>query len=415
MIAIGSMIHLFLPYPQAVRGDKRRQVCLNGHNCQLPMMEGNDLDMDLNVRRAGIRPRHGRVKAAAALLLAAGLLLGGCGSPASVQPTSAPTSAPAPESPSPEPSPSAPPEPAGPGAPLTGLPLADGAALTERPYAVMVNNFSAARPQSGLTHADMLWEVLAEGGITRLIAVFQSDAGYKGAVGPVRSIRPYLIEIGESFHGVLTHAGASTDAYDILQHQGKPYLDEISNAGGYYWRDKTRKAPHNLYTDLEKITKIAGRKGYLKSAGGPSYTFSSSPAVDAASPAATFVELKFQLQNYKVSYEYDAGSATYKRFIDGKPHEDRETKEQLSAANLVVIGAKHRAYDDYGRLEVGLKDGGPALLIQRGQVMEAQWKRGADGSFRLEKDGRELSFVPGKTFWHVMPLDPSLEGHVSYS
>ncbi|CDN45611.1 hypothetical protein BN871_IF_00080, partial [Paenibacillus sp. P22] len=62
MIAIGSMIHLFLPYPQAVRGDKRRQVCLNGHNCQLPMMEGNDLDMDLNVRRAGIRPRHGRVK-----------------------------------------------------------------------------------------------------------------------------------------------------------------------------------------------------------------------------------------------------------------------------------------------------------------------------------------------------------------
>ncbi|MGU3472823.1 DUF3048 domain-containing protein [Paenibacillus sp. D51F] len=371
--------------------------------------------MHMELRTPGLltRPRH--LKTAAALLLAAGLLLGGCGSPASVQPTAAPTSAPAPESPSPEPSPSAPAEQAGPAAPLTGLPLADGAALTARPYTVMVNNFSAARPQSGLTHADMLWEVLAEGGITRLIAVFQSDTVYKGAIGPVRSIRPYLIEIGESFHGVLTHAGASTDAYDILQHQGKPYLDEISNAGGYYWRDKTRKAPHNLYTDLEKITKIADRKGYLKSAGGPSYTFSPNASVDAASPAATHVELRFQLQNYKVSYEYDSGSDVYKRFIDGKPHEDRESKEQLAAGNLVVIGANHRAYDDYGRLEVGLKDGGPALLIQRGQVMEAQWKRGADGSFRLEKDGRELSFVPGKTFWHVMPLDPSLEGHVTYS
>ena len=365
---------------------------------------------------AGLRPQRSRKMLRTAMLPAVmvllGSLLGGCfGGTTAMEPNPSPvaTDGGGIASPSPSPSPSAPPT-----APLTGLPLSSGAALTVRPYTVMVNNFSAARPQSGLTHADMLWEVLAEGGITRLIAIFQSDTGYTGSIGPVRSIRPYLINIGESFHGVLTHAGASTDAYAILQRQHKPYLDEISNAGGYYWRDKTRKAPHNLYTDLEKISTIAGRKGYLKSPGGPAYTFNAEPSVPADAPAASDVELKFQLKDYKVSYQYDEAKGIYLRSINGKPHEDRETHEELSAANLVVLGAQHHTYDDYGRLEIGVDDGGPAVLVERGHALTAQWKRAEDGSFRIVKDGQELSFVPGRTFWHVVPLTPSFEEHVNF-
>lgn len=91
-------------------------------------------------------------------------------------------------------------------APLTGLPVDE--AITRRPLAVMINNAPAARPQSGLSSADIILEVLAEGGITRFIAIFQSE-GAAETVGPVRSIRPYLIELGESYDGVLVHAGGS--------------------------------------------------------------------------------------------------------------------------------------------------------------------------------------------------------------
>ena len=80
----------------------------------------------------------------------------------------------------------------------------------------MVNNAPAARPQSGLSAADIIIEVLAEGGITRFIAIFQSEGGAE-SVGPIRSIRPYLIELGESYDGVLIHAGGSPEAYSILQ------------------------------------------------------------------------------------------------------------------------------------------------------------------------------------------------------
>ncbi|MEC2346879.1 DUF3048 domain-containing protein, partial [Paenibacillus barengoltzii] len=122
------------------------------------------------------------------------------------------------------------PEPAAPAytAPLTGLPLEEP--LTRRPLAIMINNAPAARPQSGLIDADVVYEVLAEGGVTRLVSIFHSQAD-NAKIGPIRSIRPYMIDLGESYHGVLVHAGASNEAFAILQRQHKEDLDEITNAG----------------------------------------------------------------------------------------------------------------------------------------------------------------------------------------
>jgi uncharacterized protein YodC (DUF2158 family) len=91
------------------------------------------------------------------------------------------------------------------------------------------------------------------------------------------------------------------------------------------------------------------------------------------------------------------------------------TKEQLTATNIVVIGAKHHTYDDYGRLEIDLKSGGPAVLIELGKAVECTWERGADGAVHLMKDGQELPFVPGKTFFHIVPMSPSFAQHVKYS
>ncbi len=296
-------------------------------------------------------------------------------------------------------------------APLTGLKLETAAAA--RPIVVMINNFAAARPQSGLTNADVVWEVLAEGGITRLIAVFQSTEALTDTVGPIRSIRPYLIDIGDSYGGVLAHAGASNDGYAILQRRDKPYLDEISNAGSYFWRSKERNAPHNLYSSLEKLREGAESKKYKTDVTVPAYTFTEGGAAEAGAPA-TGITIRFMLQNYKVGYEYDAVSGLYKRSIGEKPHIDMNNNEQLTAANLVVLGASHKTLDSEGRLAVDLTKGGPAMLFQKGKMIELDWVRSPDGMIRIVKDGAEAAFVPGKTFFHIVPSKTALTEHVTW-
>ncbi|MBD3921026.1 DUF3048 domain-containing protein [Paenibacillus sp. PR3] len=295
-------------------------------------------------------------------------------------------------------------------APLTGLPADQE--LKQRPIAVSVNNFKAARPQSGLTQADIVWEVLAEGGITRLIAVFQSST-FTDPIGPIRSIRPYLIDIAESYKSVIVHAGASTDAYDLLQHHNKDYLDEITNAGPYYWRDKTRKAPHNLYSDLTKMRAGADKKKYQAEVTIPTVPFAAEGAGAYDGPA-TNIDIKFLLEDYKVSYAYDAAKNLYMRSINGEPHIDKNNDEQLSAANVVVLGADHKTLDDYGRLGVNLTSGGKAVLFQNGQAVACEWTRQGTDIIRIMKDGKELPMLPGHTYYHIVPNNPTFEKHLVY-
>ncbi|MNW49879.1 putative lipoprotein YerB precursor [compost metagenome] len=293
--------------------------------------------------------------------------------------------------------------------PLSGKPLDEP--ITKRPLAVMINNAPAARPQSGLNGADIVYEVLAEGGITRFIAIFHS--GEEGAkIGPVRSIRPYMIDIGESYHGVLVHAGASNDAFAIIQRQHKEDLDEITNAGAYFWRDKSRKAPHNLYSNVEKLTEGALKRNYdMEDTNVPAYTFrSEDDSVEGA--AANSVEVKFQLSNYLVTYEYDAETKLYKRFINGKPHNDLDTGEPITATNVVILGADHKVLDDVGRIEVNLEIGGKAVLLQRGKMIEGQWVRKSNDVIRFVKDNEEIPFYPGTTYFNIVPNQPDFDSHI---
>lgn len=292
-------------------------------------------------------------------------------------------------------------------APLTGLPTEEP--VTRKPLAVMINNAPAARPQSGLGQADIIYEVLAEGGVTRLIAIYQSG-DETTRIGPVRSIRPYMIDLGESYHGVLVHAGASNDAYAILQRQRKEDLDEISNAGAYFWRDKSRKAPHNLYTNIEKLLEGAAKRNYaIEDKEVPTYQFR-----DEADPAGEGipvqkVEVKFQLDNYRVSYEYDSAVKQYKRSVNDAPHNDLDTGSQLTAANVVIMGADHKVLDEVGRLSVNLEMGGEAVIFQRGQMIRGQWIRKSGDIIRFVKDNVEIPFYPGITYVNVVPNEPVFE------
>lgn len=199
---------------------------------------------------------------------------------------------------------------------------------------VMVNNFASARPQSGLSQADILLECLAEGDITRIVAIFQSRM-FEEPIGPVRAIRPYFIDIGQSFHALQVHAGGSPDAYTMISEKRIEDLDEITNAGPYFWRESFRKAPHNLYTSLPKLKSGAQKKGYAWETdnASPAYSFqaSSGGAVEAMAGAAAHgpkVDVTFLSKNYVVSYAYDAQRRIYQRSINGAKHIDLNNQEQ---------------------------------------------------------------------------------------
>ncbi|QJD84755.1 DUF3048 domain-containing protein [Cohnella herbarum] len=296
-------------------------------------------------------------------------------------------------------------------APLTGLPAESE--VSNRPFAVMINNLKPARPQSGLTQADIVWELLAEGGITRFAAVFQSKE-FTDPIGPIRSIRPYFIQVGEFYSGVLVHAGASNDAFAILQRQHKEDLDEITNAGAYFYRDKSRKAPHNVYSTLEQLRAGAEKRKYSNTATMPLLSFNSAPTQLATAAAATQIDIKFMLSDYKVSYAYDSVKAVYSRSINGEPHIDKNNDQQLTATNLVVLSAKHDIKDDVGRLVVDLNSGGKAILFQNGKAIPCEWERKEGDVIRLVKDGQELPFLPGVTYYHVVPNSTALDQHVTY-
>lgn len=341
-----------------------------------------------------------------------GLTLTGCGGN-NDEPTLAPTQT-AVETSTPTPTETATPTPtpvAAFTAPLTGLPVEQEVAT--RPFAVMINNLAPARPQSGLTQADTVWELLAEGGITRLIAVFQSH-NFTDPIGPVRSIRPYFLKVGEFYNSVLVHVGASNDALAILQKQKKQTLDEINNAGAYFYRDKTRKAPHNVYTTLEKLRAGADARKYDKTYTLPQLTFDPAPPALASAAPGTKLDIKFMLQDYKVSYSYDSTTSLYQRFINDKPHIDKNNDRQLTATNLVVMAAKYVTYDDYGRLELDLDRGGDAVLFQQGKAIPCKWERKEGDIVRLVKDGQELPFLPGVTYYHVVPNSKALSSYLTY-
>lgn len=295
-------------------------------------------------------------------------------------------------------------------APLTGLSITEPS--NRRAITVMVNNAPQARPQAGLNEADIMYEVLAEGGLTRLIAIYQS-ADVVTKIGPVRSIRPYMIELGESYHGVLAHAGGSTDAYAILQRQKKADLDEIYNASKFFWRDKSRKAPHNLYTSLEKLIEGANYRKYdMEDQEIPTYKFHDE-ATEVQGDYAKQFDVKFQLKKYVVSYTYDEASKTYKRSINNEPHQDADTKEQLSATNVIVLGADHKTLDDVGRLSINLDLGGDAMLFQHGKVIKGTWIHKADDVIRFVKDNTEVPLYPGKTHFLIVPNNPDFNSHIT--
>lgn len=286
--------------------------------------------------------------------------------------------------------------------PLSGTIAADEAS-TKRPVtAIMIENSTDARPQSGLKQAGVVFEAVAEGGITRFVALYQETQ--PSIIGPVRSVRPYYVEWAAAFDPSMAHVGGSAKALSLIRSGTYGVdIDQFFN-GGSYWRATDRYAPHNVYTSFEKLHALNIAKGHTSS------SFTGFPRKDdekILAATASTIAINVSSGAYNVQYNYDQTSKTYLRSEGGAPHMDRE---EGRIAPKVVIALKvpvMQGFEDGYREQIPTTGSGKAYIFQDGSVQEVMWtKSSATSQLSFTGvDNKPVSLNRGQTW--ITALDPS--------
>jgi hypothetical protein len=282
-------------------------------------------------------------------------------------------------------------------APLTGLGI--DKPTMDRPIMVMVENTPIARPQTGLNDADVVYEILAEGEITRFVAVYQSKL--PEVIGPVRSIRPYFVEIGKGLDAIIIHAGWSQDAMNKIIQLKVDHLDQVYGDDRYYWRDNTRKKPHNLYTSIEKISQAAIDKKFHTEWRNPELKFISSMDPKLVGQTVNNITIPY-IAGYEVGYTYNKESGLFSRSMMGEPHKDKVSGKPIEATNVIICEAAHQILDAAGRRAVNIHGPGKGYLLQEGKMKEVNWEE-KNGFIRVNDETGELGLLPGKTWIQFVP------------
>ena len=288
--------------------------------------------------------------------------------------------------------------------PLTGAETTE--TLTKRPVtAIMIENSTDARPQSGLKDAGIVYEAVAEGGITRFVALYQESR--PGLVGPIRSVRPYYVEWASAYDPAIAHVGGSYRARQMASSGMYGVdMDQFFN-GSSYWRTNDREPPHNVYTNFDKLDTLREKKGKTASTF-TGFTRIAIPKKNAPKtavttlPAATTIDIGVSSGAYAVHYDYDATSGTYPRSHNGVAHTDREGGR---LAPTVVVAIKVNEFtalegtDGY-REQITTTGSGQAYVFQQGTVIEATWSRDSEKSPLVLRDGAgvEIALARGQTW-----------------
>lgn len=278
--------------------------------------------------------------------------------------------------------------------PLTGLGTDDP--VDYRPFGVMIENSSSARPQTGLYQADIVYEVLSEGSITRFLAFYHSEKPER--IGPVRSARDYYIKLNNGYNGIYVSAGWSPAAREMIQSGQADHVNGLTYDGRYFTRAADRKAPHNLYTSYEDLMKAADHAKLKVTGEAPTQLFLNKDSMISGAEVNDIV-IEYGSDINQVSYKYESETAKYLRFNGGIQTIDKEVEIPVLLDNIFIVETAHRVIpgDSAGRREVELSSGGNGVLFQKGIAIEVGWEN-VDGQIIPMKNGQAVGFVPGKTW-----------------
>ncbi len=277
---------------------------------------------------------------------------------------------------------------------------------TRRPVAVMINNHVQARPQSGLSSADIVFETNAESGITRYLAIFWSNAPEK--VGSIRSLRQYYLEWLSEYDPILIHDGCAETDSPLTNACGNIYTygtKDISTYGSWRLNDGVRFAPHNEYSSITNAWEYAKKMNWNTFPSISGWQFKKDASLEDRGQR-TLVKLVFhkEINNnglYDVTWTYDRPTNTYLRKVGNKIDIDQENNTQVSAKNVVIQQVQMSlAGDDHGRLVIKTIGEGDAVILQDGKIINGTWKKTSrlDRTKYYDSEGKQISFNRGKVW-----------------
>lgn len=288
--------------------------------------------------------------------------------------------------------------------PLTGLLVANEAATKQPVTAIMIENSPDSRPQSGLKQSGVVYEAVAEGGITRFLTLHQQDKPQ--IIGPVRSIRPYYVDWLAAYNASVAHVGGSPAALDEVRNGSYRDIDQFFNAGSY-WRSTDRYAPHNVYTSFEKLDALNAQKGFTES------HFTGFTRIDGKpreAPDATSVTINISSALYNTSYTYDKASNTYPRSQAGAPHLDREDGQIAPSVVVAMKVARNPAMEDGHHETITTIGSGEAIIFQNGIAQTVTWTK-KDKTSQItfaDATGKDVPLVRGQTWIAAVPATGSV-------
>ncbi|WP_315116721.1 DUF3048 domain-containing protein [uncultured Clostridium sp.] len=262
------------------------------------------------------------------------------------------------------------------------------------PFMVIVENSKASRPHSGLIDADVVYETMAEGGISRFMAIYHKNDSSK--IGPVRSARPYFLDIAIENNLPFAHCGYSEEAKSRIEKEKLPSLNEFSYEK-FYWRDKNRPYEHSLYTS-SNLRELIKEQNLIKSPSKSLY-FSNDFGKNAADDAEK-VYLNVN-KYYNTSYVFNNNK--YTKYMDGEKSIDAEKKTPIEVNNIIIQLTDITLQKDNLHIDVRLKGEGDCYIISNGKYIKGRWSKKDSNSptIFLDKDNKEIPLSTGKTWWHI--------------
>ncbi len=293
--------------------------------------------------------------------------------------------------------------------PLTGL-ACEEAIETKRPVAMMINNLKQAIPQLGISNADIIYECIVEGGITRLMAVF-SEYENLPTTGSVRSSRDYYIDLAQAHDAIYAHCGGSEDAYSVIANRKIDNIDGVrgsSSEAAAYWKDQERVRnmgyEHASMTNGEKLAEAISNMKFrteIKEDFAHPLNFADSE-IDFTGDTANSISISFSGKYSKSFFSYDENIMLYKKGQYGNAHIDAITDETLTFKNIIILGVSYRdTNDEYHHLVMNFEGTGKGYYISNGKAKEIVWsKKDRQTPYKLfEADGETpLLLNPGNSY-----------------
>ncbi len=278
------------------------------------------------------------------------------------------------------------------------------------PLAIIIENYTQARPQVGLDDASIVYEAISEGGITRFMALYGPQN--PDDVGPVRSMRTYFLDWAWEYNAFLSHVGGNIDALDRIKEEGALDLDQFSLGEKAYTRKREsgKATEHTMFTNVNKLYEAAKDKGWDMEGDFTKFKFLNENKYTIPETYVQEFYIPFSSAKYNVSYEFDRENLEYLRDMGGSPHRDKKTGNQMSPTNIIIQSVErwqvNTRINEPG-WEMKTIGEGKAHVIYGGNVIDATWKKDDLKSRTIfyDSDNKEIKFLPGQFWYEIVPPD----------